>query len=102
MAETRAAEFMMAGWGIVLLTTLICELAAALLYLYAGVRPASPQLRMLTSMFHVAAVVVGAISLAMIPALFKLRRQPPAPSVVTMALVIGGLPLAGLVLRLFL
>src|SRR5688572_9146790 len=67
LAETRAAEFMMAGWGIVLLTTLICEVAAALLYLYAGVRPASPPLRMLTSMFHVAAVVIGAISLAMIP-----------------------------------
>jgi len=102
LVETRTAEFMMAGWGIVLLTTLICEVAAALLYLYAGVRPASAQLRMLTSMFHIAAVIMGAISLAIIPVLFKLRRQPPAPSVVTMALVIAGLPLVGLVLRLFL
>ena len=75
--------------------------AAALLYLYGGVRPASPELRMLTGMFHFAAVIIGAIALAMIPALFKVRRQPPARPVVTMAFVIGGLPLAGLLLRLF-
>ena len=91
----------MAGWGVMLLTTLVCEVAAALLYLYAGVRPASPELRMLTGMFHFAAVIIGAISLAMIPALFKFRRQPPARPVVTMALAIGGLPLVALFLRLF-
>jgi hypothetical protein len=101
VVETRAAEFMMAGWGVALLTTLICEVAAALLYLYTGLQPASPSLQILTGMFHFAAAVVGLIALAMIPMLFKVRHQPPAPPVVALALLISGLPLLGLALRLF-
>jgi hypothetical protein len=92
---------MMAGWGVALLTALICEVAAALLYLYAGLRPASPQLRMLTGMFHFAALVMGVIGLAMIPMIFKVRQDPPPPAIVMLAVVIGGLPLVGLMLQLF-
>jgi hypothetical protein len=99
--ETQAAELMMAGWGVALLTTLICEVAAALLYLFAGLRPVSVQLRTLTGLFHFAALIVGLVALVMIPVLFKVRREPPPPAIVTLAVVIGGLPLAGLALQLF-
>lgn len=102
VVETQAAELIMAGWGVALLTTLICEVAAALLYLYTGLRPTSLQLQMLTGMFHFAALVMGLIALAMIPMLFKVRQDPPPPAVVTLALVISGLPLVGLLLQLFL
>jgi hypothetical protein len=91
---------LMAAWGVALLTTLICEVVAALLYLYAGLRPVPSQLRMLTGLAHFAALVMGLIVLAMIPLLLKLRRDPPAPAIVAMALIIGGLPIIGLLLQL--
>jgi hypothetical protein len=99
--ETQAAELMMAGWGVALLTGLICEVAAALLYLYGGFRPVSAELRTLTGLFHFAAVVIGVIALIMIPLLFKVRREPLPPAIVMLAVIIGGLPIVGLVLQLF-
>ena len=99
--ETLAAEAVTVGWVLSAMTTLLCELGALAGWLYAADAPGS-KIAVLTALLCFASLVFGAIGLAMLPIVLKLRKSRP-PRVVTLAVIlIHAAPLiAGVVVKLW-
>lgn len=82
-----------------MLATAITELVGLAVRAYVLRIQASPRLELLSGLLLLAALTTGVTTLALTPAVLKLRRSPPPPAIVTTALVVGSLPLITLLAR---
>jgi membrane protein YdbS with pleckstrin-like domain len=94
--ESRAAESATVLWMLAVMNTLFCQTGAIISQWYVHANPNSPRAAALGATLALAAMVVGAIVLALTPVVLKVRREPP-PRIVTMiAVVIGAAPFISL------
>ncbi len=92
-AAGRGVESLTVGWMVSVVTTLICDLAAAISRLYVvWINPAT-RLELLSNVLWFAAAVLGLITLFMTPIILKSRREPPPTPILILAIVVAGVPL---------
>jgi hypothetical protein len=80
-------------------TTFVCELAAMAARVLLGQSPDSLPAQAMFQLMYFSALVIGLISLAMLPAVLKARRTPPPGGVTMFAAVVGAAPLVARVLQ---
>ncbi len=91
--ESRTAEAATVAWMLSLLATLAAEgvgVGSRVWFVLAG---PSERARVLSVTFLLIALLAGLITLALTPITLKVRRVAPPRSMVTIALVVGCLPL---------
>ncbi len=92
-AEIEPADALTVGWMLAVMTTLVCELGVLAAYWYAAAHPAA-KADVLCGLLLVAAIVIGLVSLCLLPLVVKLRHQMPPLPVVIFAIVVSLSPLA--------
>jgi hypothetical protein len=92
-AEIGPADAVTVGWMLAVMTTLVCELGVLAAYWYAAAHPEAAKADVLCGLLLVAAIVVGLVSLCLLPLVVKLRRQMPPLPVVIFAIVVSLSPL---------
>ena len=92
-AEIGPADAVTVGWMLAVTTTLVCELAVLAAYWYAAAHPQA-KADVLCGLLLVAAIVIGLVSLCLLPLVVKLRRQMPPLPVVIFAIIVSLSPLA--------
>src|SRR5436190_20327400 len=91
--ETRNADILTVVWMLTVVTAFVCELAGMAARLYLGQVPDSVGVQAMFQLLFFSALVIGLISLLMLPAVLKARRTPPPGGVTVFALVVGAAPL---------
>ena len=97
--ETRNADILTAVWMLTVVTTFICELAAMAARVLLGRAPESPAAQAMFQLMFFSALVIGLISLAMLPAVLKARQTPPPGGITMFAVVVGAAPLVARILQ---
>jgi hypothetical protein len=97
--ESPAAETLTIGWMLTVITGLACELGLGAALALAGRHPEAHALQALTGLLLFASVVIGLLSLVLLPFVLKLRREAPPLGITVFAVVIGAAPLVLLTLR---
>ena len=100
--DTRAEDAVTIGWMLCLITTLVCEIAAAATQLYVlWIDTAAKNLGIFSGLVQFAAVVFGLLTLVGYPLVRKVRRDPVPRSIVVFALGVGLAPVAIVLLSAF-
>jgi hypothetical protein len=81
------------GWMLSVMTTLVCAVVAALVWLVMRERAEAASAMVLVRLLHFSAVVTACISLALLPVVIKIRREPPPVSLVLFAAIVAALPI---------
>ncbi len=92
-SETQASIVVTVAWTMTVMTTLVCAAAAAILWLVARERVNNRDLMLLVYLLHFSAIVTACVSLALLPVMLKVRRVPPPPSLIVVAVGIAALPI---------
>lgn len=100
VVESRAAETVTICWMLAVLLTLGCEVAGVAANLYVWQYPDAQRIQLLAGILLFAAVVLGVMSLMMMPVVWKSRRLPPPRALGIAAVLICAAPPLTLVLRL--
>ena len=99
--EADDFEWLTVAWMLTVMTTLVCELGAAATAIYVSrFNPQSVTIRTLGSLLLFAAIIIGTISLLMLPVAAKKRPQPIPRPVAIGSVFIGGIPWMALVWQL--
>jgi hypothetical protein len=96
--ESRAADAVTAIWMLSVANTLLCFLGALAALLFAALVPNSPRAAMLVLLLLMAGAVIGAVSLLLVPLVYRLRSSPPPRTVTVVAMAISLAPAATLLL----
>ena len=100
--ETRAVELLTHAWMLSVVTALACEMVAALAALYLkAVDSTAVTLGVFAGFMLFAALVIGIVSLVMLPLVLWKRSVPPPRGVTALAIVAGAAPLVVVLLRTF-
>ena len=91
--ESRTAEAATVAWMLSLLATLAAEVVGVGARVILILLGPSERARVLSATFLLVALLAGLITLALTPITLKVRRVAPPRSLVTIALVVGCLPL---------
>ncbi len=97
--ESRAVETVTVIWVLTILNTFACELGALAVGSYARAHADAAAAKLLSELLLLAAVIVGVISLGLLPVILKIRRNGPPPAVTVFAIVVGLAPILALVLK---
>lgn len=97
--ESRAADATTVGWTVSVTTVLLCNLGAAAAHFYTQNYPTARSMIMLRELLLLAAAVIGFFSLAMLPAVFRLRRVRPPAGFTVFAICVAAAPILALILR---
>lgn len=93
-SESRPVEVLTIAWMLTVMTTLLCEFGwLAVTWLVRAQPEPMAQLEVLGGMLLFAALVLGLLSLAMLPFVWRMRRVPPPPGVTVFAVVVAVIPL---------
>lgn len=90
--DARSIEVLTVGWMLMVVTTLVCEVAFAAIRI-VGPRPES-RLAILANLFLFAAMVIGLLLLLITPVVLRGRRVPPPQGITVFAVVVGLAPVA--------
>ena len=84
-----------------MIATLLCEIGAVVVRvaLFRNGEPIWTSSAAMFGMLLFSALVVGIVSLALTPVVYKLRRDPPPRSITIAVLIVGIAPLVAMVLR---
>ena len=94
VVEDQSSEIVTVCWTLSVMTALVCNVGAALSRLYVLWQPEQELAAMFSGLVFFAAIIVGLISLALLPIVLKLRRDPPPRGFVVFAIVVAVAPLA--------
>jgi hypothetical protein len=92
-SESQASIVVTVGWMLSVMTTLVCAAVALLVWLVVRERPDSGSAMVLVRLLHFSAVVTACVSLALLPAVIKIRREPPPLSLVVFSAMVAALPI---------
>ncbi|MBX7075050.1 MAG: hypothetical protein K1X71_18055 [Pirellulales bacterium] len=87
--ESRAADFVTVGWLLSALTALICNVISVLSSVAVRGWPDVAGLQVFAGLTQFAALVVGAIALALLAVVRTTRVQSPPPGLVALTIVIA-------------
>ena len=91
--ETRAIEAATVAWMLSAITTLLCESIAALAWILSKANPETKNILVFAHYLHFCALVTGVVTLALMAAVIKGRREPPPRAIVIFAVVVATLPI---------
>ena len=97
--ETRNADILTVVWMLTVVTAFVCEVSAMAARAVLGQAPDSPAAQAMFQLLFFSALVIGLISLAMLPAVLKARQTPPPGGITAFALVVGAAPLVTRILQ---
>ena len=95
--ESQAADALTVLWLVLAMTTLACELGWLSAYWYRLSHPEAQAARALNFLLAFTALVAGGLVLLLVPAVLKVRRQKPPPTITVTAMAIGAAPFLMLV-----
>lgn len=87
--ESRAADFITVGWLLSTLTALVCNVISVLSSVAVRGWPDVAGLQVFAGLTQFAALVVGAIALALLAVARKTRVQSPPPGLIALTIVIA-------------
>jgi hypothetical protein len=97
--ESQAADAMTVGWMLAILTTLLCQVAALVMRWIAFANPQLAGLSSFSAMLFFGALIIGLVTLALIPVLYKIRVLAPPTPIVAFAVVVGLAPWVTLLMQ---
>ena len=92
-AESPVSMAVTVAWMLSVMTTLVLAIVAALIWLVAKDRADNQTALTFARLLHFSAIVTAFISLAMLPVVLKVRREPPPLSVAVFAVIVAALPI---------
>ncbi len=90
--ESQAAEAATIGWMLCVLTATVCELGVLAARLYFVWHPDATVIGTAGELLLFASAIIGAVTLALIPVVYKVRRVKPPNVVTAFAAAIGLVP----------
>jgi len=97
--ETKAADATTVGWTVSVTTVRLCDVGAAAACFYTQSYPTARGMLVLGELLLFAAAIIGLFSLAMLPAVFKLRRVRPPSGFTVFAICVAVAPILAIVIR---
>jgi membrane protein YdbS with pleckstrin-like domain len=91
--NSRPTEVLTVAWMLSVTTTLVCSSMAATVWLFVHEKPSNEFGMLLVRYLHFSSVITALISLALLVAVMKMRREAPPHSIVAAALIIAALPI---------
>ena len=90
--ETKTAEVVTVAWSVSVTAVLLCDLAAILAHMVARLFGGEGSLAAMATLVLFAGCVVGAVSLLLLPIVYRVRRLPPPPGFVVFAALVAAAP----------
>src|SRR5262245_61404594 len=84
--ESRLADVATVGWMLAVMTTLVCQLAALVVWAGFQGRPEAERALLFGRVLHFSAVVAGVVSLMGLAVVLKTRRGPVPMTILVVAI----------------
>lgn len=98
--ESRSTEALTVGWMLTVMTTLLCQIGSAAVRIYLHWQPDTlPRLELLSVVLIFAGLVLGVVTLVLLPIVYRMRRDPPPWGIVVFAAVVGVVPVLMAIVR---
>jgi hypothetical protein len=91
-SESQAAEAATIGWMLCVLTATVCELGVVAARLYFAWHPDATVIGTAGELLLFASAIIGAVTLALIPVVYKARRVKPPTAVTAFVVGVGLIP----------
>lgn len=98
-AEGRTSETVTVGWTVTLTTLFFSNLAAILAHLYVVSFPPAHRMAMLRELLLYAGLLVGILSLVLLPVVYRVRSTPPPRGLVAFGVCLAAAPILAVLLR---
>lgn len=98
--ESRAADVVTIAWTVSVTSVFAADLMVIAAHLYSRVHPDARPARTLEAIMLLAAALMGAVSLALLPVVWRARRIKPPRGFITFAILVAVAPIVALVSRL--
>lgn len=92
--ETRSADGLTVAWMMTVMTTVVCGVVGGAIVLATHGNPAAEQARTFGALLHFSAFVAAVVSLVLLAAVLKFRKQAP-PAAITWFAVIAAMVVIG-------
>ena len=99
LAENRTSVAVTVCWTVTLTTLFFSNLAAIVAHLFVLASPPAERMAMLREMLLYAGVLVGLLSLGLVPLVYRLRRTPPPSGLVAFGVCLALAPMLAVALR---
>jgi len=100
-AESRASEALTIAWTVSVTGALVADLMLLAAHLYVRSYPEAQRAKFFAALLLLLASGMGAVSLGLLPAVWRTRRLKPPQGYVVFALVVAVTPILAMVARLF-
>ena len=98
-SETRSGEALAVAWGVTVTMLVFCNLFNVGLHTYVSQNPDAQQLAVLGELLLFAGSVVGAISLIILPLLYRLRNVGPPRGIAVFGACLAAAPIMALLMK---
>lgn len=98
-AESRTSEVLTVCWTVTLTTLFFCNLAAIAAHFYVVASPPAKRMAMLRELLLYSGLLVGLLSLGLVPLVYRLRKTPPPPGLVAFGVCLALAPILAVALR---
>ena len=98
--ETRPAEAITVAWTVSVTTVLLCNLTCVGVYFFVASNPEEKKMFLLQNLLLFAGAVVGILSLALLPVVFKVRKIPPPMGLVVFGVCVTAAPILAILAKL--
>lgn len=92
--ESRPVDGLTVAWMMTVMTTVVCGVVGGSIVLATRANPAAEKARMFGALLHFSAFVAAVVSLVLLAAVLKFRKQSP-PAAITWFAVIAALVVIG-------
>ena len=92
--EPRSVDGLTVAWMMTVMTTVVCGVVGGAIVLATRENPAAERARMFGALLHFSAFVAAVVSLVLLAAVLKFRKQPP-PAAITWFAVIAAMVVIG-------
>lgn len=99
-AESRASEALTVAWTVTVTTVLMCNLAILAAHFYLSSNPEAKRMEMLQELMLLTGIMVGTLSLILLPIVMRVRRVPPPTGLVAFSVCLAAAPILVFVMRL--
>jgi membrane protein YdbS with pleckstrin-like domain len=90
--ESQASKAVTIVWSLSVVMVLVCALMAAAARVFILAQPESEKLPMLEAFALFAACVIGAVSLVLLPLMYRIRRIPPPTGLAVFGAIVATTP----------